>query len=552
MVAALNATGKASGVDGPLFKRALLGSLSWLASNHEEVNRLNVFPVPDGDTGTNMLLTLQSAVEDVKQSNAAEVSKIAKLASHGSLMGARGNSGVILSQIFRGFARAVEGKSSLSPAELAAAFEEAANAAYRAVNKPTEGTILTVAREAGRAAATAAGSPDANVPSVIAAAAAGARAAVLKTPSQLQILRDAGVVDAGGFGLQLILEGMLKSVEDSEPSLAALAATNRSLSPASQVSMALPEGGWGYCTEFLIEGTKLDLDVIREEIEAMGNSVLVVGEPELVKVHVHTDDPTSVINLAGRHGKLMKLNVGDMSTQHRRILETEGGETGTRPPRPNGVGIVAVVAGRGLVEIFRGLGVDAIIEGGQTMNPSTQDMLTAIESVPYDEVILLPNNGNVIPAAKQVIGLTKKNVHVVDTHSVPQGVSAVVAFRPERPASENLSAMKAEAERVQTIEVTHAVRDTRSNGLRVKKGDVIGLINDRLEFAGDDYAEVVNKALGKLGPDSYELVTVYRGEQASDDEMAKLESEIRSSYPSLEVEVQQGGQHHYPFILSVE
>jgi len=552
VVAALNATGKASGVDGPLFKRALLGSLSWLASNHEEVNRLNVFPVPDGDTGTNMLLTLQSAVEDVKQSNAAEVSKIAKLASHGSLMGARGNSGVILSQIFRGFARAVEGKSSLSPAELAAAFEEAANAAYRAVNKPTEGTILTVAREAGRAAATAAGSPDANVPSVIAAAAAGARAAVLKTPSQLQILRDAGVVDAGGFGLQLILEGMLKSVEDSEPSLAALAATNRSLSPASQVSMALPEGGWGYCTEFLIEGTQLDVDVIREEIEAMGNSVLVVGEPELVKVHVHTDDPTSVINLAGRHGKLMKLNVGDMSTQHRRILETEGGETGTRPPRPNGVGIVAVVAGRGLVEIFRGLGVDAIIEGGQTMNPSTQDMLTAIESVPYDEVILLPNNGNVIPAAKQVIGLTKKNVHVVDTHSVPQGVSAVVAFRPERPASENLSAMKAEAERVQTIEVTHAVRDTRSNGLRVKKGDVIGLINERLEFAGDDYAEVVNKALGKLGPDSYELVTVYRGEQASDDEMAKLESEIRSSYPSLEVEVQQGGQHHYPFILSVE
>jgi len=546
------ATVKATGVDGPLFKRALLGSLSWLASNHEEVNRLNVFPVPDGDTGTNMLLTLQSAVEDVKQSNAAEVSKIAKLASHGSLMGARGNSGVILSQIFRGFARAVEGKSSLTPAELAAAFEEAANAAYRAVNKPTEGTILTVAREAGRAAATAASSADANVPRVIAAAAAGARAAVLKTPSQLQILRDAGVVDAGGFGLQLILEGMLKSVEDSEPSLAALMDTNRTVSPASQVSMALPEGGWGYCTEFLIEGGNLDVDVIRSEIEAMGNSVLVVGEPELVKVHVHTDDPTSVINLAGRYGKLMKLNVGDMSTQHRRILESEGGATGTMQPRPNGVGIVAVVAGRGLVEIFRGLGVDAIIEGGQTMNPSTQDMLTAIESVPYDEVILLPNNGNVIPAAKQVIGLTKKKVHVVDTRSVPQGVSAVVAFRPERPAAEILTAMKAEAERVQNIEVTHAVRDTRSNGLRVKKGDVIGLINERLEFAGDDYAEVVNKALNKLGPDAYELVTVYRGEQASDDELARLESEIRSSYPSLEVEVQQGGQQHYPFILSVE
>src|SRR5437588_711780 len=235
------ASRRPAGVDGPLFKQALLGSLSWLSANHEEVNRLNVFPVPDGDTGTNMLLTLQSAVEDIKESNAAEVSKIAKLASHGSLMGARGNSGVILSQIFRGFARAVEGKSELSPRELAAAFEEAANAAYRAVNKPTEGTILTVAREAGRAAATAAGSPDANVPSVIAAAAAGARAAVLKTPSQLQILRDAGVVDAGGFGLQLILEGMLKTVEESDEAIAAaMVETKKPAIPAAQVALDLP------------------------------------------------------------------------------------------------------------------------------------------------------------------------------------------------------------------------------------------------------------------------------------------------------------------------
>jgi len=543
---------KATGVDGQLFKRALLGSLSWLAANHEEVNRLNVFPVPDGDTGTNMLLTLQSAVEDVKESNAAEVSKIAKLASHGSLMGARGNSGVILSQIFRGFARAVEGKGSLTPAELAAGFEEAANAAYRAVNKPTEGTILTVAREAGRAAAAAASNPDATVPRVIAAAAAGARAAVLKTPSQLQILRDAGVVDAGGFGLQLILEGMLKSVEESEPALAALNESRLPVMAASQVALALPEGGWGYCTEFLIEGNNLDTDLIRGQIESLGNSVLVVGEPELVKVHVHTDDPTSVINLAGGYGKVLKLSVGDMSTQHRRILEAERGAGGARPARPNGAGLVAVVAGRGLVDIFRGLGVDAIIEGGQTMNPSTQDMLTAIESVPYEEVILLPNNGNVIPAAKQVVGLTKKKVHVIETHSVPQGVSAVVAFRPERSGDENMRAMKAEAERVQTIEVTHAVRDTRSNGVKVKKGDVIGLINDKLEIAGDDYSEVVNRALGKLGPDSFELVTVYRGEQASDDELKRLESAIRSSFPGLEVEVQQGGQQHYPFILSVE
>jgi uncharacterized protein len=531
-----------------VFKRALLGSLSWLAANHEEVNRLNVFPVPDGDTGTNMLLTLQSAVEDIKDSTAAEVSKIAKLASHGSLMGARGNSGVILSQIFRGFARAVEGKSSLTPIELAAAFEEAANAAYRAVNKPTEGTILTVAREAGRAATAAASAPDATVPRVIAAASAGAKAAVLKTPSQLQILREAGVVDAGGYGLQIILDGMLRSVEETEV-LQGLGAKVVA-SPAAQIAIDLPEEGWGYCTEFLIEGSRLDVDLIRNQIEALGNSVLVVGEPELVKVHVHTDDPSSVINIAGGYGKLLKLSVGDMSTQHKRIREAGGAIE--RAPRPNGVGLVAVVAGRGLVDIFRGLGVDAIVEGGQTMNPSTQDMLRAIESVPYAEVLLLPNNSNVILAAKQVLGLTERTVHVIETHSVPQGIAAVVAFKPDRPAAENLKAMKAEAERVQTIEVTHAVRDSRSNGLRVKKGDVIGLINDKLEFTGSDYMDVVNKALGKLGPDGYELVTVYRGEEASDEQLAELESQLKANYPGLEVEVQQGWQHHYPFILSVE
>ncbi len=370
-----------------------------------------------------------------------------------------------------------------------------------------------------------------------------------KTPSQLQILRDAGVVDAGGFGLQLILEGMLKSIEEVDAPMPAVPAPKVK---AAQVALDLPEEGWGYCTEFLIEGEDLDVEKIRSQIEAMGNSVLVVGEPELVKVHVHTDEPTKVIALAGGFGKLQRLSVGDMSTQHRRILEQESADAANRPLRENGVGIVAVVAGPGLVEIFKALGADAIVEGGQTLNPSTQDMLRAVDGVPYDTVMLLPNNANVILAAKQVGGLTAKEVRLVETHSIPQGVAALVAFNPDRDAEQNAEAMKAEAARVQTIEVTHAVRDTRSNGLRVKKGDVIGLINEKLEFAGDDYSEVVNKALGKLGPDGYELVTVYRGEGASDDELARLESAIRDTYPSLEVEVQQGGQQHYPFILSVE
>ena len=546
-------------MDGQLLKQSLLGSLAWLGAHQEEINRLNVFPVPDGDTGTNMLLTLQSAVEDIRESQAAEVSKIARVAAHGSLMGARGNSGVILSQIFRGFASAVQEKADLSPAELAVAFEEAANAAYRAVSKPTEGTILTVARQAGRSAAGAAQQPGANVVSVMKAAAAGARSAVERTPTQLKILRDAGVVDAGGYGLQIMLEGMLRSVEQVEDELARLLPAR----PAAQATLDLPEEGWGYCTEFLIHGDDLDVEGLRDEIQALGNSVLVVGDAELVKVHVHTDDPSRVITLAARHGRLDRLSVGDMSSQHRRIRDEQGqqpGDAAAQPahapasaePRPNGVGLVAVVSGVGLVEIFRGLGVDEIVEGGQTMNPSTQELLEAVQRLPYQHVLLLPNNKNVVLAASQVGGLTGKEVHVVETHTAPQGIAAVVAFHPERPAEENVEAMREAARRVQTIEVTHAVRDSRSNGLTVRKGDVIALINDRLAHSGKEYDAVVQAALTGIGAGDYELVTIYRGQQATDSQAERLTDAIRGGFPGLEVEVQSGGQEHYPFILSVE
>jgi DAK2 domain fusion protein YloV len=546
-------------------KQALLGSLAWLAAHQEEINRLNVFPVPDGDTGTNMLLTLQSAVEDIRESQASEVSKIARIAAHGSLMGARGNSGVILSQIFRGFGNAVQQKSELEPAELAEAFEEAANAAYRAVIKPTEGTILSVAREAGRSAVAAAQEPGATATSVIKAASTGARAAVEKTPSQLRILHEAGVVDAGGYGLQIMLEGMLRSVEEIDSDLARLPAPPA----AAQAALELPEEGWGYCTEFLLRGQGLDVERLRSEIAALGNSALVVGEPDLVKVHVHTDDPPRVIALASSYGRLDRLSVGDMSSQHKRLRQQAdepvagqaGPDTSSSPSsspsnaqaeRPNGVGLVAVVSGPGLVEIFRGLGADATVEGGQTMNPSTQNMLGAVESLPYDEVVLLPNNRNVVLAAGQVPGLSAKRVHVVPTESVPQGIAALVAFNPERAVEQNVDLMRKAARHVQTIEVTHAVRDTRSNGLRVRKGDVIALINDKLQHAGGDYGSVIRAALDGIGAANYELVTIYRGQQATDSEAERLSEAIRGSFPGLEVELQAGGQEHYPFILSVE
>jgi uncharacterized protein len=549
-------------VDGPLFKRALLGSLAWLTANQEEVNRLNVFPVPDGDTGTNMLLTLQSAVEDIRESDAAEVSKIAALAAHGSLMGARGNSGVILSQIFRGFAKHVQGKSALTPSELADALEEAANAAYRAVIKPTEGTILTVAREAGRAAKNAAQQPDAGVNSVIRAACRAAKAATDKTPTQLAILREAGVVDAGGYGLQVILEGFLKTVEEAEAGGAAAAPVVAGKAAPAQRNLELPEEGWGYCTEFLIEGRDMNVEDIRDTIAGMGNSALVVGDEDLIRVHVHTNEPTAVLAYASGVGNLSRTKVDDMSKQHRVILqgETEADAeahrngSGPKPAatRPNGIGLVAVVAGGGLAGIFKGLGVDAVVEGGQTMNPSTQDMLKAVEAVPYPEVILLPNNANVVLAAQQVPELTKKTVHLVPTHNVPQGIAAMVAFNPQKDAAANLEAMQGASGQVQTIEVTHAVRDSRANGVAVKKGDVIALINDKLRHSGADYGSVVTLALKDIKSEDYELVTVYRGQGAGDKDLKVLTEAIGRDFPDLEVEVQDGGQQHYPFILSVE
>lgn len=540
-------------MNGQLLKQALLGSLAWLGAHQEEINRLNVYPVPDGDTGTNMLLTLQSAIEDIRESQATEVNKIARMAAHGSLMGARGNSGVILSQIFRGFASAVQDKAVLTPVELADGFEEAANAAYRAVHKPTEGTILTVARQAGRSAVGAAQQPSATSVSVMKAAAAGARAAVQRTPTQLKILREAGVVDAGGYGLQIMLEGMLRSVEEIEVAVVKAGP----IRPAAQVSLDLPEEGWGYCTEFLIHGDQLDVDRIREAIAALGNSVMVGGDSELVKVHVHTDDPSRVITLSSSFGRLDRLNVGDMSSQHRRIREeseaaSPPGPAAAKDLRRNGIGLVAVASGAGLVEIFRGLGVDAIVEGGQTMNPSTQDMLEAVERVPYGVVLLLPNNKNVVLAASQVDVVSTKSVKVLETHTVPQGIAAVVAFHPDHSADENLAAMREAARHVQTIEVTHAVRDSRSNGVTVKKGDVIVLINDRLRHAGKEYDVVIQEALTGIGAADYELVTIYCGQKATEADAEKLTETIRVSFPGLEVEVQSGGQDHYPFILSVE
>ncbi|HEX9547895.1 MAG TPA: DAK2 domain-containing protein, partial [Acidimicrobiales bacterium] len=398
--------------DGRLFKEALFGSLAWLTVNRDEVDALNVFPVPDGDTGTNMLLTLQSAVEDIRDLDDADLSRTARRAAHGALMGARGNSGVILSQILRGFCVGLGTTPAADARGLAKAFREGADVAYRAVIKPTEGTMLTVAREAAAGAEAKAAQTN-DLTEVVRAACTAAAAAVERTPEQLPILKQAGVIDAGGFGLQLILEGFLKRMSGE-----ALQSFER---PATQHArpkqVEAPITGWGYCTEFIINGDKLGIDEVRSEIQRHGESALVVGDDSAIKVHIHTQEPAVVIAYASGVGRLSRLKVDDMSSQHHRLQ----GDSIRRPASTKHLALVAVASGDGFRRILESLGVDSVVGGGQTVNPSTEDILAAVESVPSNDVLLLPNNGNVVMTAQQVAELTRKRVRVVPSRSMPQG-----------------------------------------------------------------------------------------------------------------------------------
>ena len=438
--------------DGVLFRRALFGSHSWLTENRDKVNELNVFPVPDGDTGTNMLLTLEAACEEINEEDDSNLGDVTGKVAHGALMGARGNSGVILSQVLRGFSQGVVGKASVDCKELAHAFEEATRVAYKGVTKPTEGTILTVARAVSEAAVAKAEETE-DIAELIQTVVSAAQRAVDETPSQLAVLREAGVVDAGGYGLMVILEGFLKTVKGGDSKVMAKgrpsgAAPEAAVTPAKVGAHALetPEEGWGFCTEFLIEAPNKPFEELRAELTPLGNSAVIVGDDTLVRVHIHTLDPGSLITHATGYGQLQKLKVEDMTQQHHDILT--GGEHGAEASsdEPNGtevvagaaagvggnghvavasgnIGVVAVAVGDGFRRIFEELGA-GVVEGGQTMNPSTEDLLQAVQATDAGEVIILPNNKNVIMTAQQVSDLCDKPVKVVPTRTVPQGISA--------------------------------------------------------------------------------------------------------------------------------
>jgi DAK2 domain fusion protein YloV len=581
-------------VGGEQVLSGLTAALSWLEANQQEINDLNVFPVPDGDTGSNMYLTLRSAVEEAGDApEPSAVDSVLAAAAHGSLMGARGNSGVILSQILRGFAQGVAQRSRIDARGFAVALNEAAAVAYRAVMKPTEGTILTVVRDAAAAGNAAAAEND-DIRVVLDRVVAEAHAAVERTINQLQVLRDANVVDAGGFGLAVILEGFARAIASTatliatpslthkpgEPALrlppkpGELQATGSATSRRGAAAVAPREQGWGYCIEFLINGPGLDVEAIRTELGALGESALVVGDPDLVRVHIHTGDPATLIAAASSRGRMSKLKVEDMSIQHHEVLaradaaEAEVAADAAEaevaadaplpaaqsqpdaPPKP--IGVVSVAPGDGFREILTSLGADSVVSGGQTMNPSIEDLLNGVRAAHAKGVILLPNNGNVILTAEQVNPLADGcEVRVVPTRNLPQGISALLAFDPGASIDENTEAMAAAIATVRAVEITHAVRDTSVNGLEIKAGDVIAVVDEEITKVGNDYLEVIEAVLA-AEPAMHELVTVYRGDDVTEADAEALVGTLRAAHSATEFEIHTGGQEHYPYVLSLE
>ena len=532
-------------IGGQELRQLFAASTAWLERHAAYINSLNVFPVPDGDSGTNMLLTMQAAIKEVNTSPEHAAGAMLKAISHGALLGARGNSGVILSQIIRGIARTIEKKDAINANDFAAALVEGARTAYKGVVKPVEGTILTVARESADAAMIAAVQSD-DLRAVWSKTVEAARASVVRTPMLLPVLKEAGVVDAGGQGLLIILEGALKYL-NGEPM--ELAATGGGAQALEQIAR---EEGWGFDVQFHIRGMNLDVDTIRDQLASMGESALIVGDATLIKVHVHAPMPGAILDYGCSVGVVTNVIVENMQEQY---IDFMAGQAARPPITAEDIAemtTVAVVPGAGLTRVYESLGVGRIVAGGQTMNPSIQDILQAIDTVKTDQVIVLPNNKNIIPAAEQARLLAKKQVAIIPTKTVPQGIAALLAFNFQSDLDTNVKAMTRAAQNIRTIEITKATRSATFDSIEVKEGQFIGLIDDDLAGADDDRTMVALNMLKQARIEECEIVTIYYGDTVSANEAEELSEAIRRQYPSQEVEVVSGGQPHYPFIISVE
>lgn len=547
-----------------LFQEMVQAGATRLNKQAEYVNSLNVFPVPDGDTGTNMGMTIENGAKEVSDRSASTVGEAAGIFAKGLLMGARGNSGVITSQLFRGFSQSVKDKEELDGVALAAAFQSGVEVAYKAVMKPVEGTILTVSRGAAIGAKKKAESTNDAV-EVMRAALEGAKTALAKTPDMLPVLKEVGVVDSGGQGLVFIYEGFLSALTGefiaSEEFQATPATMSEMINAEHHKSVAghvaTEDIKFGYCTEIMValkQGPTyvkdFDYDEFRNYLNNLGDSLLVVNDDEIVKVHVHTEDPGLVMQEGLKYGSLVKVKVDNMRNQHEAQVEKE--ERQAKPVEEKEYAIIAVVAGDGLADIFKAQGVDYIISGGQTMNPSTEDFVKAVEELNARNIIILPNNKNILMAAQSAAEVIDQPAAVVETKTIPQGLTSLLAFDESKSIEENYERMSASLGDVVSGSVTTAVRDTTIDGLEIHENDNLGMVDGKIVVSNPDMMETLEETFAHMLDEDSEIVTIYVGEDGSEELANELAQALAEKYEDVEVEIHQGGQPVYPYLFSVE
>lgn len=555
-------------LNGLRLSRMIIAGANELTANKQLVDAMNVFPVPDGDTGTNMSLTVLAAARESEKSSSLRVDEITKLAAGGALRGARGNSGVITSQLFRGFSKGLEGLEEAGVVDLAVAMDKGVQTAYKAVMKPKEGTILTVARACAEAGARLSLETD-DIEVFLKGVIAYGHEVLAKTPDMLPVLKQAGVVDAGGRGLLYVLEGALKHINDEGPITVAEPTKTESADFAVLASVENEDITFGYCTEFFININNPDdatVQMLKSYLGTIGDSIVCVSDEEIIKIHVHTDHPGLAIEKALTIGSLSGLKIDNMREQHTNRIDfnavansvvkasekTPTEEKKEVLPKKD-IGFVSISAGKGLTDIFKNLGVDEIIEGGQTMNPSTEDILNAVAKINAENIIILPNNKNIILAAEQAVDLCEdKKLFVVPTRSVPEGISAMFCNAEGLAAEEMVEEMKEAIQAVSTVSVTYAVRDTCFGDKEITEGDILGMLNDEITVVAKDVAEGTKEVLKKTVTEENEMVSIYYGSDVTEDDAQEIAAFIEENYPDCEVEIQSGNQPLYFYIISVE
>ena len=535
-----------------------LGSKN-LAKNAEKINALNVFPVPDGDTGTNMNLSMSSGAKETAANVVENIGELGKSFSKGLLMGARGNSGVILSQLFRGMSQHIADKKEVNAKEFAEAIQNGVSIAYKAIIKPVEGTILTVAREAAEAGVKAAENTT-SVVEVMEAIYAEAQASLKRTPELLPILKEVGVVDSGGQGLVCVYQGFVAALKGEKIEGLEAVETNlvdMQFEDDHDMDFMNPEDiVYGFCTEFTVrldkEKKEFNEDKFREDMSKFGDSLLVISDSEYVKIHVHTETPGDVFNYGQQYGELIKVKSDNMREQHREVLRKQEAKQVTAPKELKEQAMISISMGAGLSKVLTSMGVDYIVEGGQTMNPSTEDIMKAIKEVNAKNIFIFPNNKNIQLAAKQAAELAEENVFVVESKTAPQGLAAVMVYNPQAAAEENFANMQEVLSTVSTLEVTHAVRDTNIEGVEIKKDEFMGIRNGKIVVSNLSLNTVLEELLEKSLDEDSEIVTLYLGEESTEEYTDFLEQLIEEKYPDVEVELIESGQPVYPYIIGVE